>query len=166
MRRRWLVVYSAAFCLIPAGLALLIHYFEDPAGKYITCVVVSVVCIWSIGVCWLLFRKKLSLPRLQPKLLWYGSMSTISMVGCWVATALPLAFDVYLPVSSPWMRYRMKAYFGDCLFLQPTGRAGLVRLPLVAKIGARRGQRECFGTGVAKSAHRGFGGPDGAAHGG
>lgn len=99
IRKRWLVLYSAAFCIILGGLVLPNQYVEDTVGKYMTCAVVSVVCAWSIGVCISLSRKSRS-PLLGQKLRWFSLMSVLSMVGCWVATALPLAFEVYLPVSS------------------------------------------------------------------
>jgi hypothetical protein len=100
-RNGWLGLYLAAFCVVLGCLVLPTQIdVEDTVGKYLTCVVVAVLCLWSIGVCMCLYRRKLRLPYLQPILLCCSSLSAVSMVGCWGATALPLTYNEYLSVSS------------------------------------------------------------------
>ena len=149
MRKGWLGLYLVIFCIILVGLVLSTQIdVEDTVRKCITCTVVTVLCLWSIGVFMCLFRKRLRLPHLQSKLLWFSSMSTISMVGCWVVTTLPLTFELYLSVSSNRMGCRILADSRGCLFPQPTRRACLVRLLHMVKVRARHTfpfRLECFG---------------------
>ena len=134
-RKRWLVLYLAIFCATVGGLVLPTQIdVEDDVRKHMTCAVVTVFCLWSIGVCTCLFGNA-NEPHMKPKLVCFGLTSAISMVGCWVV-AKPLAFELYLSVSSSQVDCQTLADFRGCLFLQPTRRACLVRLPLVVKSGS------------------------------
>lgn len=99
-KKYWLVLFVAATCVILGSLVLPAQYIGGTIGKYITCTVVSVVDVWATGVFVFLY-KWLGLwgPKYRCSLLVFVSASVLSMVGCWVATAPPLTFEVYVPVS-------------------------------------------------------------------
>ena len=109
-RKWWLILYPIAFCVVLWGLVgsvFLAQNVGDASAKWITCVLVSVVCTWSIGVfISVLWRKRPGMHETQEdqllrwKLMVFVSASVLQIVNCVVATWLPLSFEVYLPISS------------------------------------------------------------------
>jgi hypothetical protein len=103
-KRRWLVLFVVAVCVVLGVLTLSAQYVGGTVGKYVTWVVVTVVDFWAIRVFVFLLPVAQS-SKSNFHFYCFILVSSSSMVGCWlvmtVLTTLPfLAFELYLPVSS------------------------------------------------------------------